>query len=130
MIKIFRKIRQNSLMENKTGKYLKYAIGEIVLVVIGILIALQINNWNETRKNNTKKNALTQALIEGLKKDTLAINNSIKEFKTLLTENERLQERLYAANVNLDTLKQIGFYDFSPIFGGTIQQFNNVGSFI
>ena len=36
--------------ENKTGKYLKYAIGEIVLVVIGILIALQINNWNEERK--------------------------------------------------------------------------------
>lgn len=46
MIKFFQKIRQNSLMENKTGKYLKYAIGEIVLVVIGILIALQINNWN------------------------------------------------------------------------------------
>jgi sensor domain CHASE-containing protein len=36
--------------ENKTGKYLKYAIGEIILVVIGILIALQINNWNEQRK--------------------------------------------------------------------------------
>jgi len=51
MIKIFRKIRQNLLMENKTGKYFKYAIGEIILVVIGILIALQINNWNENRKN-------------------------------------------------------------------------------
>jgi len=38
-------------MENKTGKYLKYAISEIILVVIGILIALQINNWNEGRKN-------------------------------------------------------------------------------
>lgn len=42
-------------MENKTGKYLKYAIGEIVLVVIGILIALQINNWNEKRKDNLKE---------------------------------------------------------------------------
>ncbi len=49
MIKFFRKIRQNLLMENKTGKYFKYAIGEIVLVVIGILIALQINNWNGRR---------------------------------------------------------------------------------
>ncbi|MFL0353662.1 DUF6090 family protein [Xanthomarina sp. GH4-25] len=38
--------------KNKTGKYLKYAIGEIILVVIGILIALQINNWNEARKLN------------------------------------------------------------------------------
>jgi hypothetical protein len=50
MIKFFRKIRQNMLMENKTGTYFKYAIGEIVLVVIGILIALSINNWNESRK--------------------------------------------------------------------------------
>jgi len=50
MIKFFRKIRQNLLIENKTGKYLKYAFGEIVLVVIGILIALSINNWNEGRK--------------------------------------------------------------------------------
>ena len=49
MIKFFRKIRQNLLMENKTGKYLKYAVGEIILVVIGILIALQINNWNQQR---------------------------------------------------------------------------------
>ena len=46
MIKFFRKIRQNLLLENKTGKYFKYAIGEILLVVIGILIALSINNWN------------------------------------------------------------------------------------
>jgi hypothetical protein len=51
MIKFFRLIRQNSFMENKTGKYFKYAIGEIVLVVIGILIALSINNWNENQKN-------------------------------------------------------------------------------
>ncbi|WP_204346703.1 DUF6090 family protein [Psychroserpens algicola] len=51
MIKFFRKIRQSLLSEGKTGKYFKYAIGEIILVVIGILIALQINNWNENRKN-------------------------------------------------------------------------------
>ncbi|WP_250434351.1 DUF6090 family protein [Hanstruepera flava] len=51
MIKFFRKIRQQLLSEGKTSKYFKYALGEIVLVVIGILIALQINNWNENRKN-------------------------------------------------------------------------------
>jgi hypothetical protein len=50
MIKFFRKIRQNLLTENKFSKYLLYAIGEIILVVIGILIALSINNWNEERK--------------------------------------------------------------------------------
>ena len=52
MIKFFRHVRKSLLMENKTGRYFKYAIGEIVLVVIGILIALQINNWNENRKSN------------------------------------------------------------------------------
>ena len=50
MIKFFRTIRKSLLAEGKTGKYLKYAVGEIILVVIGILIALQINNWNEWRK--------------------------------------------------------------------------------
>ncbi|MFD2823420.1 DUF6090 family protein [Lacinutrix iliipiscaria] len=55
MIKFFRKIRQNLLSEGKTGKYLKYAIGEIILVVIGILIALQINNANEIRKERDKE---------------------------------------------------------------------------
>jgi hypothetical protein len=50
MIKLFRKIRYDLMAKNKTGKYFKYAIGEIVLVVIGIIIALQINNWNENRK--------------------------------------------------------------------------------
>lgn len=51
MIKFFRKIRQKLLVENRFNKYLIYAIGEIVLVVIGILIALQINNWNERKKD-------------------------------------------------------------------------------
>ncbi|MFT7066002.1 MAG: hypothetical protein ACJAUO_001580, partial [Sediminicola sp.] len=52
MIKFFRKIRQKMLTENKFSKYLLYAIGEIILVVIGILIALSINNWNENRKES------------------------------------------------------------------------------
>ena len=51
MIKFFRHIRQRMLKENKTSKYLIYALGEIILVVIGILIALQINNWNEGQKD-------------------------------------------------------------------------------
>ena len=54
MIKFFRHIRKSLLEENKMGKYFKYAIGEIILVVIGILIALQINNWNEGIKDRIK----------------------------------------------------------------------------
>lgn len=49
MIKLFRNIRQNLLNEGKTSKYIKYVIGEIILVVIGILIALQVSNWNQNR---------------------------------------------------------------------------------
>jgi len=52
-------------MENKTGKYFKYAVGEIILVVIGILIALQINNWNESRKNGI----IEKEYLEGIKAD-------------------------------------------------------------
>ncbi|SDQ71445.1 DUF6090 family protein [Flagellimonas zhangzhouensis] len=65
MLQFFRKIRQNLLSEGKTGKYLTYAIGEIVLVVIGILIALQINNWND----NIKKSKLEQETLYNLKGD-------------------------------------------------------------
>ena len=52
MLKFFGTIRKNLLMKNQSSKYFKYAVGEIILVVIGILIALQINNWN-TQKNTS-----------------------------------------------------------------------------
>lgn len=56
-------------MENKTGKYLKYAIGEIVLVVIGILIAIQINNWNEKQKDFDKEQQILLSLREEFKQN-------------------------------------------------------------
>ena len=62
MIKFFRKIRQNLLLEGKKGKFLKYAFGEIILVVIGILIALQINNWNENKKTRSQELVLLENL--------------------------------------------------------------------
>ncbi len=73
MVKIFRKIRQNLLLEGRTVNYLKYAIGEIVLVVIGILIALQINLWNEGRKENNLKNTYVSRLISDIRQDTIDI---------------------------------------------------------
>ncbi len=62
MIKFFRKIRYDLMEKNKTGKYFKYAIGEIVLVVLGILIALQINNWNENRLESQEEKKYLDAL--------------------------------------------------------------------
>ncbi|HEY5688410.1 MAG TPA: DUF6090 family protein [Yeosuana sp.] len=76
MIKFFRKIRQNLLSEGKTSKYFKYAIGEIILVVIGILIALQINNWNQVRKEYKE----TNILLNNLK---LNVEEYIKNLKEL-----------------------------------------------
>jgi len=75
MIKFFRHIRQKLIMENKTGKYLKYAIGEIVLVVIGILIALQINNWNEIQIEKKVEFGYMKNLLEDLKADEIIYSN-------------------------------------------------------
>ena len=69
MIKFFRRIRYELMEKNKTGKYLKYAIGEIVLVVIGILIALSINNWNENKKKKDTVKVYLQNFVEDLKDD-------------------------------------------------------------
>lgn len=76
MIKLFRKIRQNLLLTGSTGKYLQYAIGEIVLVVIGILIALSINNWNEANKIERKKQELVTSLIEDFEFNRDILKNS------------------------------------------------------
>ena len=62
MIKFFRKIRQKLLTENRTGQYLKYAIGEIFLVVIGILFALQINSWNQNRLERIEEIEILKSL--------------------------------------------------------------------
>ena len=79
MIKFFRKIRQDLLRDNKIGDYLKYAVGEIVLVVIGILIALSINNWNESRKNDLEQALLVKNIIEDLRLDFIHINKSSEQ---------------------------------------------------
>jgi hypothetical protein len=100
MIKFFRKIRQNLLSEGKTGKYLKYAIGEIILVVIGILIALQINNWNEHRK--TRK--LEAQIYTELKSDLLQTRNDIKEtiakHKEIFKSSQQLITDIYDKKPN------------------------------
>lgn len=75
MINFFRKIRQNLLSEGKTSRYFKYAIGEILLVVIGILIALQINNWNENRQADIKKTILINALISDFEKSSNLVDS-------------------------------------------------------
>ncbi len=77
MIKFFRHIRQRYISEGKTKKYLLYAIGEIILVVIGILIALQINNWNETKKAEKQLHTNIISIKEDIQEESLIINSTI-----------------------------------------------------
>ena len=100
MIKFFRKIRYNLMSENKTGKYFKYAIGEIVLVVIGILIALSINNWNENRKQNLKQ----KALLTKFSQDLLEDHNNYKTYLNEISQTDALHQHLFDIVLKGDTL--------------------------
>jgi Family of unknown function (DUF6090) len=85
MIKFFRKIRQNMIKENRTSKYLLYAIGEIVLVVIGILIALSINNWNDEKNAKLETQAQRRSNLEeiyyDLKNDVIVLDAIINQLQ-------------------------------------------------
>lgn len=94
MIKFFRYIRQKQVMGNKTSKYIKYAIGEIVLVVIGILIALSINNWNEQRKRNAQEIKLAVQLLEDARADSVFFESRLLFKKT----REIVYDNLIALN--------------------------------
>ena len=78
MIQFFRKIRYNLIEQNKTGKYLKYAIGEIILVVIGILIALQINDWNAQKSRLKEEHRILQNIQQDVITDTLDLTRKIE----------------------------------------------------
>jgi len=85
MIKFFRNIRKKLLQQGKTSNYLKYAIGEIVLVVVGILIALQINNWNEYRKDRIIERKLLIELNENLESNATRLKSDMQKELTSIS---------------------------------------------
>jgi len=112
MLKFFRNIRKNLLNEGKTSKYLKYAIGEIVLVVIGILIALQINNWNDQRKSKLETENLRQSnlkeIYNDLKKDVITIDSIINQLQKQKDASKYVLKVLESDNKHVsDSLKFI-----------------------
>ena len=123
MIKFFRTIRKTLIMENKTSKYLKYAIGEIVLVVVGILIALQINNWNENRKLRNLENKLLSMFQTTIAQDTADLHQEGKWFdeiliysdfiKTKFKDNSAYEKRLDTAFAAISTFN-IAESDYTP----------------
>jgi prefoldin subunit 5 len=98
------------ISENKTSKYIKYAIGEIILVVIGILIALQINNWNENRKLKIQETAYYCQLIDDVQADISNIDLSIKSLNNAQKASKKLLTNLLKIQEKKDTL----FKDYIP----------------
>lgn len=94
MIKFFRKIRQNLLTENKLGKYLAYALGEIILVVIGILIALQINNLNELSKERKLEKILLEQVCRSVVSDTTSLNFESGHFERILHHGKLIRNAI------------------------------------
>ena len=135
MIKFFRAIRKSLLMENKTSKYFKYAIGEILLVMIGILLALQVSNWNQNRINNQKKSLMLNNLHEEF------LNNQLQLEEVITAHMKALKSTQYVISqfpinlkvIDLDTfalkLNNWGLrYTFNPS-QGVIKSLVNSSSF-
>ncbi|MGB5273280.1 MAG: DUF6090 family protein [Flavobacteriaceae bacterium] len=102
------------LAENKFSKYLIYAMGEIFLVVLGILIALQINNWNENQKTDAKIKSVLKALKSDLTLDTLLIKQRLPFIVEQFELNESLRARVAKPGATADTLIQIMRHEFNP----------------
>ena len=121
MIKIFRHIRKELMKTGKTGKYFKYAIGEIILVVIGILIALQVNNWNEQKKQNRLEKEYYCRLLEDTQQDLEQVNHFIKASEDRLAASNQAVRLLQQETAKkVDVGNQLGlsilaiYSDFTP----------------
>lgn len=120
MIKFFRKIRQNLLSEGKTGKYLKYAVGEIVLVVIGILIALQINNWNTEKQKRLLGDSYLKEISKSIENDHIELLKTVSRNEILIKKTQELKNHLMENKPYNDSLANT-FSEISLIFS---YQFN------
>ena len=103
MISFFRKIRYRLAKDNQFLKYSRYAIGEIVLVVVGILIALQINNWNSERKTQLQEKVILQSLLDEFK--TNSANLIIAKNRAALGQEKCLEILKYISDDKLELSK-------------------------
>ena len=101
MLRFFRKIRQNLLEDGKTSAYLKYAVGEVLLVVIGILVALQVNNWNEFRKDRNTEKQIVKTIYEELEQNSEYSRSVLSQIEQRLSSTITLMEYTSNANVSI-----------------------------
>jgi len=109
-------------MDNKTSKYFKYAIGEIILVVIGILIALQINNWNEARKTNNQLHGYLKSISKNIQSDTTEINQ-IKYIR--MRHNQAAKDYMKSMLNDSMSLELVG--RIAPVVGEQYLNVNKAG---
>jgi hypothetical protein len=131
MIKFFRKIRQNLLSDGKTGKYLKYAIGEIVLVMIGILLALQVNEWNKERVRKIAEQTTIEQLIADLSRSQYQLEEE-KEDNVRKAREAAQVLRVFSMSELPDDIEDYALDNFgstvySPVMG-TVQSLINSGN--
>lgn len=98
-MKFFRKIRYELMEKNKTGKYLKYAMGEIILVVTGIVIALNINNWNEDNKTNKIETIYIKNILRDLDDQLMSIEGQIEGEREFFTISSEILNDYYASKI-------------------------------
>lgn len=133
MITFFRKIRATLLAEGKTAKYLKYAIGEILLVVIGILIAVQINNWNETRKVDLREISFLINMSDEIKSDIKYFIKNDSLYASYESDSEEAIDKLYQAKTINDIIIVDSLFNFKwrnlPVNRRTYDEMISTGSF-
>lgn len=112
MIKFFQRIRRSLISEGHFKKYLIYAIGEILLVVIGILIALQINNSNELAKENSRASSFLNKLKEDIKTDICFIKNRDSMVAIRESNSKKAIELLFQAKTIKDILAVDSLFDY------------------
>ena len=124
MINFFRHVRQSLIMENKTSKYFKYALGEITLVVIGILIALQINNWNETKKDRAFEVKMLKEIYKALENDLESFERLVIRMKKLDTATTIMAKHIYEQSPFQDSLSDRGDSRWYMLRMGIQYQYN------
>ena len=102
MIKFFRNIRQKLAYENNISKYSRYAIGEIVLITIGIFLAIQLNNWNESRKKEEQFKSSLEQLYNKITDDAWYFNFLIRENEAIIKTTDNMLNITEEYIVNFD----------------------------
>ena len=126
MLKFFRKIRQNLLSEGKTGRYLKYAIGEIVLVVVGILIAVNINNWNQGIQEGKELTKYLKAISKNISQDLVSTTNMMAHREEAKNAVRGVLDELHAGN-GMTISDSLMLQAFSFVFVEKFLRFNESG---